>query len=316
MDYALINKRRLEFDIARGVAVFLMIFQHFWMLVLSYFFNTPKLDNLIYLSATALVAPVFLFLMGSSTVFSSKQKPKLIFIRGLKLIVLGYLLSFFRFFLPLVSLEKIGLIKVSEVIYHFEAIYYLLQIDIFHIAGLSLILLACLKKLKIEEKYYLVIALIIFIISPFLWQIKLVGFWQLLIDPFWGTSNYIVFPAFPWLTYSLLGFYFGKKLLENKDREESFYKFSLKKFKPILIISIFWLAIDIVVGKNTYANHGLGIGLFISSLIVCWLSFLYCNKGNIPSRMAKTLISWGKNVTAIYIWQWLIIAWLAILIRI
>lgn len=311
-----VNNRKIEFDLARGVAVFLMIFQHFWILVVSYFFNTPELDNLIYLSATALVAPVFLFLMGTSSLFSSRQKPKLIFIRGLKLITLGYLLSFFRFFLPLVSLEKMGLIKISEIIYRFEAVYYLLQIDILHIAGLSLILLATLKKIKIADKYYLVVALLIFVISPLLWKIKLAGLWQLLIDPFFGASNYVVFPAFPWLSYSLLGFYFGKKLLENEDQEKVFYEFSLKRFKPILIFSVFWLAVDIVINNHTYANHGLGVGLFISSLIICWLSFLYSNKGIIPSKVVKIFTLLGKNVTTIYVLQWLIIAWLAILIRI
>lgn len=215
------QKRIVEFDIARGIAIFLMILQHVWLLIFSRFFDSVWLDYLFFNLGTVLAAPVFLFLMGVNIFLSHQNTSRSLIIRGVKLFLLGYLLSFFRFFLPLVLTDYFNLIVEPEkIIYHFPVIYYLLEIDILQLAGLSLISLAIFKKIKTPLKYYPAIIFLIFLLSPILKSFNdVLGSWHYFIDPFWGNSDYVIFPLFPWLAYSLAGYYFGNFFINSINKK-------------------------------------------------------------------------------------------------
>lgn len=60
----IIKKREVALDIARGIAIFLMILQHFWLIIISPYISNGWLNFSFFLLGTVLVAPVFLFLMG------------------------------------------------------------------------------------------------------------------------------------------------------------------------------------------------------------------------------------------------------------
>lgn len=192
------KKREVELDVVRGIAIFLMVLQHFWLIIISGYVNNEWLNFAFFLLGTVFVAPIFLFLMGINVSNSQFDTPKYFFKKGLLLIFIGYLLSALRFFLPIILAQHFNfIINPEEVIYKMKPIYYLLQVDILQLAGLSLILISFLKKIRVDFKYYLVIALVISLASPFLWGLRFDYFWlNLVTDLFWGNSVYVTFPFF------------------------------------------------------------------------------------------------------------------------
>jgi len=310
------SKRIIELDIARGVAIFLMVLQHSWLLIFSHFTNNPYLDSGVYLLAIVLGAPVFLFLMGVNIINSHRNNPRSLLIRGLWLIILGYALSALRFFIPIILGQHLGIISNPEnIIYHFQPIYYLLEVDVLQLAGLSLMAIALLRWQKIKAEYYLFIAFIVAFISPFLWQISLAGFLKYLLDPFIGTDTYVIFPFFSCFFYPLVGVYFGSLLHKIKNKE-LFYKKCFIKLIPVFVIGTIFLLADPNFSGMSYYRHDLGVSLIFISLIIYWLAFINLNYRKWSVKIINTLTVWSKNVTKIYIVQWLIIAWLAILISI
>jgi uncharacterized membrane protein len=308
------QKRIIEFDIARGVAIFLMILQHVWLLIFSRFFDNVFLDHLFFNLGTVLAAPVFLFLMGTSIFLSKKNSPQTLAARGVKLFFVGYLFSALRFFIPLLLVSHFGLIiNPEKIIYHFPIIYYLLEIDILQLAGLSLIVLAWFKNINLPYRHYLIIALLIFLFSPLIKILNFdYGFLSYIIDPLWGNSDYVIFPLFPWLAYSLIGYYFGNFFLKANDKE-LFYKQCLKTSLPVLLLG---LLLFIINPNFSYYHHSIGSGLIFSAIVISWISFIGLNWQKIPVKIVSTLSNWSKNVTLIYLVQWLIIAWLAIILHI
>lgn len=303
------NNRIVEFDIARGVAVFLMIIQHSWLLIFVHFVHNQYLDLFFFTLGTVLVAPLFLFLLGVNSIKSRRN----LFIRGLWLVLLGYLLSALRFYIPITLGSYFGIISNPEnIIYHFEPIYYLLQIDIFQVAGLSLIGIAILKKWHINKDYYLVLAFIISFISPLLWQLNVSN---IFLDPFIGKHLYVVFPFFPWFIYSLVGFYFGSLFLESKDKV-SFYKKTVSKIFLIFISGLSLFIMEFIFSGFSYARHGFGASLLFISLIIYWLAFIKDNHHRLSIKNINILTFISKNVSVIYFISWLFIAWLGVYLSI
>lgn len=311
-----INKRQVEFDIARGIAIALMILQHTWLLLFSGIVNNPDLDYFIFILGTVLVAPVFLFLMGANIINSHRNEPRSLFIRGLQLIVLGYGLSALRFFLPIALSQYFGLIVSPEnIIYKIPLIDYLLEIDILQVAGLSLMGIALLKWRKIKYDYYLVLALLVALFSPFLWQINFSNSLKYLFEPFFGLDSYIVFPFFPWFFYSLVGVYFGDLFSKVKDKVD-FYKGSFVKLIPVIVLGIIFLLLDFNLPNLSYSHHDIGASLLFVSIVIYWLAIIHLNYRKLSVKIINTLTFWSKNVTLIYIIQWLLIAWTAVLISV
>ena len=136
--------------------------------------------------------------MGVNIIKSRHVAPHQLITRGLKLIFLGYALSALRFFIPIILGQHFGLIaNPDNIIYKFNPIYYLLQVDILQVAGLSLITIALLKWQRVKYDYYLVLAFIVALLAPFLVQINISGFFQYFLDPFWGGRSLCSFSVFP-----------------------------------------------------------------------------------------------------------------------
>lgn len=310
------NKREVGFDIARGIAIVLMLVQHFYLLIISGFLNDPWWDLFFFFLGTVLAAPVFLFLMGVNAVKSRHNKPRELFTRGLYLLILGYLLSALRFYLPLILVQHFNLISnLESVIYKISLLDYLLQVDIFQVAGLSLMFIAFLKWCKVKLNSFLGAAILISLISPFLWQLNFsLPILNRLAAPFWGTDPYVVFPFFSWAFYPLVGFYFGNLLLASKNKKD-FFEDCLLKMIPVGALGFIFSIYTILTTKASYPRHGFGGDLFFTAIIIAWLSVLSLNYRDLPAKTISNLTFLSKNTTLIYIIQWLLIAWLAIFIN-
>lgn len=307
-----ITRRYVEFDIARAVAIVLMILQHSWLLIFSGLANSLFLDSSAFILGTILVAPVFLFLMEANVINSHRQEPRYLLIRGLKLVVIGYGLSALRFFLPITLGQYLGIFNnLEKVIYGWRPIEYLLEVDILQAAGLSLIVIALLRWRQIKYDYYLLIAFVAAFIPPFLWQLNISGPPQYLTAPFWGTEASALFPLFPWIFYPLVGVYFGH-LLSKSANKDVFYKDCFTKLWPVFILGIIFILLSPSSFILSYYHHSLGVSLIFVTIVIYWLAVIRLNYQKLSAKVINILTIWSKNLTLIYIIQWLLIAWIAL----
>ncbi len=274
-------KRVKYLDLVRGLAIFFMIMQHA-MLVHEYGAgDSSDIFSVVFVVlGTWPAAPVFMVVMG---VFmqQSKMNTRGMMIRGLKLLALGYVLNFVRFTIPLL------IVKDNQ------AFTLLFEIDIFQLAGLSYIILAGLRKVASNKFAFPVIILFIIIISPYLWADI-----NYLTDPFIGINEIVSFPVFPWIIYPMLGMYLSDTLL-NMDK---------KKTIVLSIAAVIALTFGLItLGDHTvyaYPQHTFDVHLIIIAFVLLYLVTAYYISKYIGD--IKILTIWSKNITSIYILQWII----------
>lgn len=293
-------------DFARGLAIFFMIMQH-TMIVheKSGGEGDTILGNIFILLGTAPAAPVFMLIMGAFIIKSDKGMKEGI-IRGIRLFIFGYLLNVLRFTIPL-------LISGTTTFLGNESLSLLFEVDILQLAGLSLIAASFLKNFASNRYLFPILILIILILSPTLWG----KFSSIpLFAPFWGAENFVSFPFFPWVVYPLLGMYLSKYFVD-KSLMEIVKKKILLLGSAILIIGIV-LFDKFPVGD--YYRSGLGVHLTIIGFVLIWLLICYqlveksgLNRQNI---ILQTLVFWSRNVSAVYIVQWILYGWSILILNV
>ncbi len=310
------KKKRIQYlDIARGFAIFGMFTQHS-MLVheVSGGEGEGLLITLFMSLGTAPSAPIFMLLMGAFLMKSKSDIGQNAW-RGFKLLILGFILNLLRFTLPLliaILLTDDNSLNLGEGETPLELLFY---VDIFQLAGLSLIFCAFLKK--IAERKFIVPGLIlsILLVSPFLW-----GNFDnnLLFHLLWGDGENVSFPFFPWVIYPLLGMYLSRYLIDTKMPKRNlkkmrWYGVSLTIVGLLIVIlsDLKLFTFDTFFPNGDYERSGLGIHILIIGFVLLWFNACYGieQKFGVKNPIIKVLIYWSRNVTAIYFIQWVIFGW-------
>lgn len=290
-------------DLARGLAVFFMILVH----VLENYGRDDVYDNVIgrivEFFGGAPAAPVFMFIMGFFLVYPSDRDLKPGIIRGLKIMALGYLLSFLRYSLP----ESLGITDYGGEFNFFSFVW---EVDILQFAGIAMILLAVIRRYIPWPRTWILLAVLVTVTSPLLWGISSgtpVIDWFL--DLLWGNYEEVWFPIFPWLAFPLFGMAF-RHYCESDDGK-------LIMDRRIPILGFLVLAAGIVITCTNiefhygdYYRSGPGAILWMSGFVVVWI-FL-CEKAveKIPdNEVFHLLYYWSKHITVVYFAQWMIIGW-------
>ncbi|WBW96360.1 heparan-alpha-glucosaminide N-acetyltransferase domain-containing protein [Oceanirhabdus sp. W0125-5] len=161
------KERNNAFDFIRGLAVLFMILVH----VLGTYSNTYVYESffgeIIDFLGSPPAAPVFMFTMGVFFMFSSKASNlKDGIIRGLKLFLLGCILSFLRD--DLLVLLNCNLTRMDYV--SANKLMGIWEVDILQFAGLAYIFMSFIKYYFKKPIWWLVIAVFVMIVSPFLWE--------------------------------------------------------------------------------------------------------------------------------------------------
>lgn len=275
-------KRIKYLDLVRGLAIFFMVMQHA-MLVLEV--EAGEGEHLLSVVFVLLgmwpAAPIFMVVMG---VFMAKSNmTSLEFLkRGAKLFILGYLLNLVRFTIPLLIAEE-----------YEEAYKMFFEIDILQLAGLSFILLAYIKDFAKNRFLYPVLMVIIMIVTPYIW-----GDYHYFTDPFIGNSDIVSFPVFPFIVYPMLGMYLSKYLLHMKNTYA----------RNLCIASILMAILGfLLLGENTsydYPKYTIDMNLLMMAFVIMWCVIAYKISDKLGELPILTI--WSRNITQIYIIQWII----------
>jgi uncharacterized membrane protein len=292
-------------DILKGIAVLLMIQVH----LMELFAREEILNSLtgkisLFLGGPP-AAPVFMAVMGFFIAASSKSFKQHV-LRGFNLIGLGFLLN--------IGLNFNLLYQIAAGKIDYNPWPYIFGVDILFLAGLSIIIIAMLKKV-FDNRIYLWIAvcLISGAVNQFLPVYSGDPAWIKYLEAyFWGYNWWSYFPLFPWLAYPLLGyiFYHVHQNIRLKENYQRYFVYIAGVALLILIIT-FNFGFNISTLLSVYYHHSLPYFLWVCVFLILWLimvNFVFAK----PLGRISSYLEWtGKNVTVIYVLQWLIIGNLA-----
>lgn len=297
------NQRKSLPDSIKGLAVLLMIQVH----LMELFAKQEVYDSFggsisLFLGGIP-AAPIFMVMMGYFLAFSKKNATEMA-LRGVKLFVGGIILN--------IGLNLHLLYNIFYENWELNPLQYIFGADILPLAGLSLLSFAVIQKISTTSYLkYFVLALVIALGSQFLYPDHFENHpLRYVFSFFVGGTSWSFFPLIPWLSFPLVGF--GFKLLSDKFDFSSIVNNTWSKYIigiliPILALSVKF-AFDTAINLPEYYHFDFIFFLWSLAFIIVWTYGLYyIEKWFRNTRFIHYLQFLGKNVTMIYVIQWLII---------
>lgn len=214
--------RQWSFDFAKVVAIVGMVLVHTFI----YIWDEDGLEqgfqyrlNNIY--GGVLAAPVFMFAMGVGVAYSRRNDARTMFQRGIKLILVGYLLNAVR------SLPQLLLWKAGYGEQHYG--WFVEEINLFDIlpfAGVAFLFFALLRWMKATPAVILLIGLALSVFGTIVRSIDMGStVLNLMCYPFIGIHVGDIWSSFPlanWFIFVAVGYWFGKLIRRCTDMDSLF----------------------------------------------------------------------------------------------
>lgn len=303
------TSRRYELELLKALAIISMIICH---PVIRLGIHNPGYEKefLFFLGQDIFgdylcVAHAFMFAMGFGIVFTRKNTPKELMLRGVKIYLLGYVLNFFRY----------GIFNLTEAIFTGEfrsdMLEALFGMDILQFAGLALIFTGILKKLKLREIHMLAIAGVLSVIGSVIPAIdtgNFAGNW--LLGHFVYTDpEACTFVFFNWYIFVAIGMVFGSILRKTEDTD--------RLYKRLLIVSccvmVVYITLTFIFGvyflcrDHNYYMLSLPEAAGLLSIDLSFLSAFYFLLKRIPASKLRVFLDMSRNITPIYFIHWIIL---------
>ncbi len=284
-------------DILKGVAVLLMIQVHLTELFGKELFYESIGGKISLFLGGVPAAPLFMFIMGYYAFKASSAKS---FKRSGQIFLLGLILNI----LLNVSLFS-QMIRGNAESYYCA---YIFGVDILYLAALSLFILAVISRyFKNKGRLIFLLSVIAASLPLILPEAPKAGALPFVIAFFSGKGIWwSYFPLFPWLAYPLAG-YALHALQEN-------YADTIRKTESRLIFRILfgatfvagcWYGWKTSINLSDYYHHSVLFFIWALSAMYWWYKLWKKLLAFWPEISA---MAWyGKNVTAFYIVQWVII---------
>jgi len=312
--------RQVELDIAKGIAVLLMICVHVQEVLSHSAVQHSLFGNIVEFVTGFPAAPLFMLVMGVGTVYSRRQDAGYAIGRGASLLLMAYLLSAARGYIPWSLGIKLGLLAQDAVPYG-DVVQSLLEVDILHFAGLCFILIGVLRAAKVPWGAYPVVGLML---GGLNYLVRGIGTGHAYLDSilglFWGTGETSYFPFLSWVMYPMAGVAFGHILKDSCD-ERRLYMQSLLAGCVVLLAAMCISGFRFMYYMGFPEEHAYVyyhedlIGNAVNgSLALIWLSVLYFTSGAFPAVVRRKLLYWSRELTPIYVIHWVLIGWLALVV--
>jgi len=300
-------------DLLKGVAVLFMIQVH----IMEQFATPDTFNSTIGKISLFLggppCAPVFMAVMGY---FLAKSARPLVYFlkRGALLFLGGILLNTAR--------SANLLVRIINGEFNLDPWFFMMGADILTLAGLSLMVTGILRiGLKNKAILYFILALLVAAVSPLLENIGskerissyVFGF-------FWRTGEWSYFPLFLWYSYVLTGYAFCLFLKQIPFAKKIDLQNHFIYFIPLWVIILLTLPYAAGIsgnlyGRGGYYHHGI---IFFGWVLLFMISYLVVMKlvdTYYGDKLIIRSIKWiGKEVTVLYVIQWLIIGNIATIV--
>ncbi len=215
--------RQREFDYLKGLFVPMIILIHAFQLMGG---TNELFYEMFYPVCTLTGSTIFLFVMGLGSTYSRRTEKQMV-VSGLKLIAWQIAWNVFALALPFLLGQGIralfGLSMAMWPVAVEQMIILLQYINIFFIAGVSYLLLALFKKLRLPTWGYLVIAAVLLVATPFLYitdfttGIPVIDY---VLTMFCGGRDSVSLIFWPQFVYMLFGVCFGRLLHHTSSKKK------------------------------------------------------------------------------------------------
>ena len=311
--------RQIELDIAKSFSTIFMIFIH-TITIAMLFENTISTPYYVIVGSILggpFSAPVFMFCMGIGIVYSRRSHPNAMIKRGIGLFLLGLLVNIFSFIIP--HFLSIYLLNSDNMLPIFGGLI-VFYVDILEFAGLSFVMLGIFKKMNLQNRQLLAVG-IIFSIIGFVLRFSDFGSIPLNIQLgyFIGTAyEFTAFPLFSWIIFPIAGYVYGQYFIRTKDKSRLF-----RRWPIFIIISIIYFLAYMILIYDTYGMFPDGYYFYMSPLLALFciilihgdLGFSFWLSKRIPEELKNIFELSSRNITGIYVAQWLLIPITIILIK-
>ena len=309
------SSRLFEVDCVKTFAVIYMVCIHVYE-QLSIFDHANVMPDspfriAIEFAGGPLAAPVFMFCMGIGMVYTRHNKPADFYKRGIKLLLTGYALNFFRQTL----LQLIGLLL--EIESDLDIIGGLLNVDILIFAGMSFLFIGLLKQIRVKIFVMCIIAILLQAVS--IWAVNLdIGpmALQCIVGLLLPTGKWVAFPLGLWLVYPVSGMLFAEVLRTVSARSDVYKKLMpvclafLIAYSSIIIYSGYDIRCFFALCNNSYYHQSLLSTLWIIPIVIVAICISYFLVSPFEHTLIGSSISYCSiNLNRIYIIQWLLIAY-------
>ena len=307
------SARITGFDFARGVAVLSMIaihVQRHWASQDTWF--TP-VGQVMALAGGPSAAPTFMLLMGASLAWSRRTNTRALVMRGITLLLGGYVLNLFRGPLAIAAGQAMGLLGPDGKVGPYDAWWVLTIVDILQLAGISLVIIAGLRRvLPQRPAAWIAVAVGFVVVTPLFAGIR---FGQPVPDAIlailWKTAPNTYYPAFAWATFPILGVAYGMAVRNAPSPSEEIRRWAIAGLGLAVIGGLaVWIVkpgqidADLFWAMPIWLYPGI-LGLMLPWLgLADWLARRF--GGSLPARFLNFT---GRRVTRIYVIHWMIVAW-------
>ncbi len=331
-DYVNIGRQK-ELDVFKGMAVVFMTLIHVSGLFATTEQLSSPLGDFIYnIIGGPFGAPSFMVCMGVGIWYAAYNKtgkddiehgiiPDGQFKRGLFIFICGVIINL----VTTVIMPYIGyLIEEDEKL--------LLQMDkfwgcdIYHFAGLALMLLGALRVLKVKVKWLIPIALFMSIAGTLLRHVSTgVPVLDIIGNFLWGIDYNSYFPLLNWFIFPVVGFVGSYYFARCKDKSlfylvssiggtvmiSAYIAFCLLTSTGFTAFSFYGYTPD--AGYDLITDYGFYWcstidSIFFLGAVMCVFGISYAITQIFRDYSFPVLTKWGKNLMAMYSLQWVYIA--------
>ena len=293
-------------DVLKGIAVLLMIQVHLMELFALPDIYTSRMGVVSLFLGGPPAAPVFMAVMGFFLARSAAGTGAML-LRGLKLIFWGLLLNaglnmnlFYHIYTGSAALNPLE---------------YLFGVDILFLAGLSTIFIALFRRVASTRiVWWLVLMVVVasageYIPQPEYGHDLLTYFLSFI----YLRTPWSYFPLLPWLAYPLAGYSFYLISLEAERLKVPYGNKITAGFVLLVPLGLsLRYATDITWDLESYYHHDLFFFLWVLMFLIFWTAlFSLITETRLLARVNGWLQWVGRNVTAFYVIQWLLIGNLA-----
>lgn len=309
------TRRQFEVDCVKFWAILFMICVHFYEQFGAYDYEGEIPDtiyrNIIEFVGGPLAAPVFMFCMGIGMIYTKHNASSDFLKRGIKLILIGYSLNFFRQTLP----QLIGMAMGIEI--DLDIIGGLLCVDILPFAGMAFITIGLMKKGKLSAVRMCEIAFILQAIG--IWVTKIhfePGVIQNLIGLIIPTGEWTSFSLTLWLVYPAAGMLFGEFLERCEDKNQMYKKLMILAgiFFTAYTAGLLFVGRDIrysyAICDDLYYHNNIISTMWILPIIILAIGTCHFFYSKLEETRCGGFIRYcSVNLNTIYLIQWIIIAY-------
>lgn len=300
--------RQLELDVAKAYSIFIMIIIH--CLAYSSLCISSQDDAYLYIGMyLGMAAPIFLFSMGITMCYTRNKTYQAFIKRGIHLLLLGFIINILYF------LSNYGAgIGLNY------ALNSLLANDVLQFAGLSFILIGIFKKYNLKNATIMKIALVMSLIGTIITGLT---FDNLYLTQFvgnfvntYGINIVSAFPLFNWFLITVLGLRFGSYLRRCNNKTE-FYRNLILPLAVICIVGFITflplengmfdiIGLTAVQRANFFQSNTLEI-IYSALFTILTFAIIHFIIPYIPDKIKDLILFASKNITIIYIIQWILI---------